>query len=159
MNKYSPCKCIFASIGIVSLLAFAALVIACFISTIISFASVWEDGNTGWTGIQTNCGTTLRDTMLVVIIMQSVTGSIGGKLFKTDDYGAAGILYLIVFGVLGSILAAYYSEVVESGGVCNIYMDSKTSFNSPGNIYIYQMATSWIFVILGILAALVSCFK
>jgi uncharacterized membrane protein YeaQ/YmgE (transglycosylase-associated protein family) len=155
----SLCKCIFSSLGILSLLAFAALVIACFVSTIISFASVWEDGNTGWTGIQTNCSKTLRDTMLVVIIMQSVCGSIGGKLFKKDEYGAAGVIYVITFGVLGSILASYYSEVVEGGGICNIYMDSKTSFNSPGNVYMYQIATSWIFVIAGILAGIVACFK
>ena len=155
----SFCKCVFGSISVICILAFAALIGACFISTIISFATTWGNGFSGWDGIEMNCSETLRNTMLVVIICQFVCGGWGGNLVKNEWYGTAAIVYVGTFATLGGVLSSYYHDVVEAGGACNIYMDDKTSFNSPGNVYMYQIATSWIFAILGIFVGLASCLK
>lgn len=95
--------------------------------------------------------------MLAIIIIQWVFGAAGAKSAKNEDYGAAGLLYIITFAILAGILTSSYIQDNDDSGTCYSYMNERSSFNAPGNVFIYQMIVSWVFLLIGLILIAVAC--
>ena len=129
--------------GIIFVSAYAAYSLMVFINTIIMFA----DG--GWNEMADACGKNIRDTTLAMIIMMFLLGS-GAKQkdYKKEFWYAIGFVWLITYGVFGSIHA---SMMANQSDVCVAYLSNTSGgVNSPNVVLINQLVLSWVNVFIGI---------
>jgi hypothetical protein len=130
--------------GVIFLVGYAAFALMVFITSIIMLA----DG--GWTGVADSCGHNLRDTTLAMTIMLFLLSG-GGKQKKYDQATliGLGIVWIITYGVMGSIMAY---ENANASNQCNAYLTIATGgVNSPQVVLVNQLVLSWINVVMGLI--------
>ena len=124
-----------------------------FVGTVSLFVLVGDSGRTGWSELENNCSTTLRNTMLSTIILQFIIVIIALMLFiKSERYTLLILLFIVPFTIIGSILV--YSDL-NASDACNRYLKTQT----PGNVFVYQITTCWSSTIVGIVCAFWRCCK
>jgi hypothetical protein len=141
--------CCGGGFGVLLVLGVISLSLMVFITTIIMLA----EG--GWSGVQENCSTSMRDTLLAFIILQYLLGGSGAKsASKKEGMIVGGVIMLITFGVLSSINTAHFSMRSDT---CHAYLTSTSGVNSPYWVVINQQIFGWIMTFISIILTIIGC--